>query len=214
MPAEFFARPAQDVAADLVGKVLWHDGVGGGRLVEVEAYLPVADPACHGYRGLTSRNAALFGPPGTLYVFSSYGVHLCVNLVCYRDGVGTAVLVRAFAPLGDAAILRVNRNDRNGRLPLTALAAGPGRVGQALGASKDWNGLPLGEGSDVVVLDDGERPPVEATPRIGLSRAVDLLLRFVVPESAYLSRGPRRGAPVLPAGWEDPGGPESTEAKG
>jgi DNA-3-methyladenine glycosylase len=202
------------VAVDLVGKILWRDGIGGGRLVEVEAYLPVADPACHGHRGLTPRNAALFGPPGTLYIFSSYGVHLCVNLVCYREGVGTAVLVRAFAPLEDATILRGNRNDREGRLPLTALAAGPGRVGQALGASKDWNGLPVGEGSGLVVLDDGERPPVEATPRIGLSRAVDLPLRFVVPGSAFLSRAPRRGVPVLPARWDRPRGPESTETKG
>ena len=209
MPAAFFARPAQEVAADLVGTILWCDGIGGGRLVEMEAYLPVADPACHGHRGLTPRNAALFGPPGTLYVFSSYGVHLCVNLVCYREGAGTAVLVRAFAPLGNTTILRANRNDCAARLSLAALAAGPGRVGQALGASKGWNGLSLGEGSGIVVLDDGERPAVEATPRIGLSRAVDLPLRFIVPGSVFLSRAPRRGLPVIPRRWDNPSRAES-----
>ena len=90
----FFARPSDLVAADLVGKILWARGLGGGRLTEVEAYLPHGDPACHAACGLTKRNAAMFGPPGTIYVFLSYGVHYLLNLVCEREGIGSAVLER------------------------------------------------------------------------------------------------------------------------
>ncbi len=206
VPASFFARPAEEVAPGLIGLVLWRDGVGGGRLVEVEAYLPVVDPASHGHRGRTPRNAGLFGPPGTLYVYVSYGIHRCVNLVCYRDGVGTGILVRALEPLGDTSVLRRNRGDGAARLPPALLMSGPGRVGQALGAGLEWNGLPLGPASGVVLLDDGVRPPVERTARIGISRATELPLRFIVPGSRFLSRPPRRGEPVR----EGPEG-ESTE---
>jgi DNA-3-methyladenine glycosylase len=165
-------------------------------LVEVEAYLPEFDPACHGYHGRTPRNAALFGSPGTLYVYVSYGVHRCVNLVCGLEGEGTGVLIRAFFPLGEVAQLRRNRGDGDGTSSQRTLAAGPGRVGRALGAELSWSGLPLGEASGVVVLDDGDRPQVERTPRIGVSRAADLLLRFIVPGSPFLSRAPRQGQPV------------------
>ena len=199
VPPSFFARPAPEVAADLVGLLLWRDGVGGGRLVEVEAYLHEDDPACHGHRGLTPANAPLFGPPGTLYVYVSYGVHLLVNLVCYREGEGTAVLLRALEPVGDTSVLRRNRGDQTGRLAATALTSGPGRIGQALGAGLDWNGTYVGETTGILVLDDGTRPPVEQTRRIGITRAAELPLRFVVPGSRYLSRAPRHGEPRVRA---------------
>jgi DNA-3-methyladenine glycosylase len=197
LPSSFFARPADDVAPDLVGKVLWRQGVGGGRLVEVEAYLPGIDPAAHGYRGLTPRNRALFGPPGVLYVYRSYGLHFCVNVSCFAEGLGTGVLFRAFEPLGDLTGIRRNRGDAVGSLPETRLASGPGNLGRALGADLGWNGVPFGEDSGIFVFDDGVRPQVERTRRIGISRARELPLRYIIPASRFLSRGPRRGSPVL-----------------
>ncbi len=102
LKAEFFARSADEVAPDLVGKIVWRAGVGGGRLTEVEAYLPENDPACHAARGRTPRNAAMFGPPGCLYVFLSYGMHVLLNVVCDLESRGSAVLIRSFEPLDDA----------------------------------------------------------------------------------------------------------------
>lgn len=193
----FFARRADEVAADLVGKILWRQGVGGGRLVEVEAYLAGTDPAAHGYRGVTPRNRALFGPPGVLYVYRSYGVHYCVNASCLAEGLGTGVLFRALEPMGDVTVLRHNRQDAESALPERRLAAGPGNLGQALGADLTWNHLPFGEESGIFALDDGVRPQVEKTRRIGISLAQELPLRYIIPASRFLSRGPRRGSPVF-----------------
>lgn len=192
----FFARPADEVAADLVGKILWRRGVGGGRLVEVEAYLPGVDPAAHGYRGVTARNRALFGPPGVLYVYQSYGIHRCVNVSCQAEGLGTGVLFRALEPMGELGILRGNRGDASSRLSEERLASGPGNLGRALGANLGWNALPIGEESGIFILDDGVRPQVERTRRIGISLARELPLRYIIPASRFLSRGPRRGSPV------------------
>ncbi len=139
VPAVFFARPSDVVAAELVGKILWRENLGGGRLTEVEAYLPVDDPACHAYRGPTLRNRSMFGPPGSVYVYLSYGIHVLLNLVCDRESVGSAVLVRSFEPLGETSGLLANRlgpgspRDAKSRdLPPAWLSCGPGRVGQAL----------------------------------------------------------------------------------
>jgi len=192
----FFARPSETVAPELIGKILWRQGIGGGRLVEVEAYLPSVDPACHAYRGRTRRNEVMFGPPGRTYVYLSYGVHVLLNLVCERAEVPSAVLVRAFEPLGATERLRSNRGDAAGRLPLETLAAGPGRVGRSLGLDLSWNGRELGRApgaSGLLVLDEGYRPDVEVTPRIGISGGRELQLRFILPGSPSLSRAPRRG---------------------
>jgi DNA-3-methyladenine glycosylase len=102
VPEAFFARASDEVAADLIGKILWREGFGGGRLTEVEAYLPVDDPASHSASGRTHRNAAMFGPPGHLYVYLSYGVHSLLNFVCDSEGRGSAVLIRSYDPLGEA----------------------------------------------------------------------------------------------------------------
>jgi len=185
-----------------VGKILWFRGVGGGRLTEVEAYLPEDDPACHAYRGPTRRNAAMFGPPGTIYVFLSYGVHRCLNLVCDGDGVGSAVLVRSLEPLGDTRVLESNRaGHRRGRSPAGVgegvrhrdLMRGPGRVGQAFAVDPALNGLPLGELSGVFVIDDGWRPEVACSSRIGISKGETLQLRYFAAHSTYVSgtRGTR-----------------------
>jgi DNA-3-methyladenine glycosylase len=200
----FFARSSDLVAPDLIGKVLWRPGVGGGRLTEVEAYLPQNDPACHAVCGLTRRNAPMFGPPGSIYVYLSYGMHVLLNLVCDREGVGSAVLIRAFEPIGDRQRLEHNRA-RNGQNPSPrrvdqaaarpdaryegpSLSCGPGRVGQALGLHLGLNGLPLGEASMLYVIDDGLLPEVCRTERIGISKGDRLLLRFTMSGSAYVSR--------------------------
>ena len=191
LPQSFFARPSDVVAPDLLGKILWREGVGGGRLVEVEAYLPIDDPASHAYRGMSTRNAVMFGPPGHLYVYLSYGVHNLVNLVCDIEGVGSAVLVRAFEPIGDLKTMRMNRGDLDSRLGPRELTSGPGRVGQALGLDRSWNGRVLGRASGICVLDDGTTADAARTMRVGISVGAELPLRYILPGSAYVSRGPR-----------------------
>ncbi len=205
---DFFARSSDCVAPDLIGKVLWRPGIGGGRLTEVEAYLPQDDPACHAACGMTSRNAAMFGPPGSVYVYLSYGIHVLLNLVCDRERVGSAVLIRAFEPFGDTRQLEYNRiHERERHEPTPGrrkgqasrrlaydgplLSCGPGRVGQALGLHLGLNGLPLGEASNLYVIDDGLVAEVDRTERIGISKGDHLPLRFVMGGSAYVSRGSR-----------------------
>lgn len=187
----FFARPSDQVGSDLIGKILWRVGVGGGRVTEVEAYLPDGDPACHAARGRTPRNAAMFGPPGCIYVYRSYGIHVLLNLVCDGESVGSAVLIRSFEPLGDTERLQTNRSTGpacEGR----DLSCGPGRVGQALGLELDLNARPLGRESGLFVIDDGERPPVGVAVRVGISRGEHLLLRYYMEGTKYISRVPRK----------------------
>jgi DNA-3-methyladenine glycosylase len=160
-------------ARDLIGWTLLVDGV-GGPIVEAEAYRH-DDPASHSYRGRTARNRAMFGPAGTLYVYRSYGIHWCMNIVCGPEGVADAVLVRALEPAHGIERMR----ERRGREPLTA---GPGNVGQALGAGPEMNGTP-------VLLVPPERPRrVEQAARIGLTKAAELPWRFLDPDSAWVSR--------------------------
>lgn len=173
---DFFARTSDEVAPDLIGKILWSPERGGGRLSEVEAYLPVEDPASHAFRGPTRRNVAMFGPPGTIYVFLSYGVHYLLNLVCEQPEIGSAVLIRALEPLGGDA--------KGGRGPL----CGPGRVGKALGIHPGLNGLPLGLSSGLFILDDGTRPELGIDTRIGISRGAALPLRYYSLGSNCVSR--------------------------
>ena len=144
---DFFARSVHEVAPDLIGVTLLVDGV-GGPIVEVEAYDPT-DPASHAYRGRTPRNAAMFGPPGHAYVYRSYGIHWCLNLVCEEEGSAAAVLVRALEPEHGVERMRERRRVDNARL----LAAGPGRLTEALGVTGEHDGLPL------------DRPPFELRAR-------------------------------------------------
>jgi DNA-3-methyladenine glycosylase len=172
-------RDPVSAAPALIGWTLLVDGV-GGPIVEAEAYRH-DDPASHAFPGLTRRNAVMFGPPGRLYVYLSYGIHWCVNITCGPEGVGGGVLIRALEPVQGVDVMR----ERRGREALRELTSGPGRVGQALGAGPALGGT-------VADL----RPPdrmrqVVATPRVGISKAVDHLWRFLDPESPYVSRGPR-----------------------
>jgi DNA-3-methyladenine glycosylase len=163
-------------AHDLIGWTLVVDG-SGGPIVEAEAYRH-DDPASHAFPGLTRRNAVMFGPPGRLYVYLSYGIHWCVNVVCAPEGVGAGVLIRALEPVHGVEEMR----RRRGRHELRELTSGPGRVGQALGAGPQLAGTPA-----ELLPPDRERRVV-ATARIGISKAIDHPWRFVDPESPYVSR--------------------------
>jgi DNA-3-methyladenine glycosylase len=170
---DFFARPSDVVAPELIGKILWSPERGGGRLSEVEAYLPVSDPASHAVCGPTRRNAAMFGPPGTIYVFLSYGVHYLLNLVCDHPEIGSAVLIRGFEALPvDVAAARESGVERE------LSVCGPGRVGKSLAVHPGLNGLPLGAASGLYVMDDGARPEVGMATRVGISRGAALPLRY------------------------------------
>jgi len=169
---EFFARSVHEVAAELIGATFLVDGV-GGKIVELEAYHH-EDPAAHGYRGRTARNASMFGPPGHAYVYRSYGVHWCVNFVCEAEGVADAVLIRALEPTKGLEEMRRRRGLEEERL----LCAGPGRLCQALAIT----------GPPFRLEPRTEPPEIARGPRIGITRAADLPWRYGLAGSRFLSR--------------------------
>ena len=190
LPVHFFARPAEAVARDLIGTVMV-SRVGGrltsGRIVETEAYLGIVDPASHGYAGRrTAHNAAIFGAPALWYVYRSYGIHWCANLVCAREGEAAAVLIRALQPLEGIDVMR----ERRGGAPDGQLCSGPGKLCQALGITRELDGRMMPQSPVAVVR--GKRGKkcarVAATIRIGITRAADWPLRFVESGSPWLSR--------------------------
>jgi DNA-3-methyladenine glycosylase len=176
-----FARSVHEVARELVGADLYVDGV-GGTIVEVEAY-EQGDPASHAYRGRTERNATMFGPPGHAYVYRSYGIHWCLNAVCGEEGVASAVLIRALEPLAGLDAMRARRGLDAPRL----LCSGPGRLCQALGLTREHDGLPLDEPPFELRARTREVELVTG-PRIGLSRAAERPWRYGVAGSYFLSR--------------------------
>ena len=184
---EFFARSVHDVAPELIGCTLLVDGV-GGPIVEVEAY-DQEDPASHGFRGETARNRSMFGPPGHAYVYRSYGIHWCLNLVCEERGVASAVLLRALEPAHGVEEMR----DRRGLDEPRLLAAGPGRLCQALGVTREHDGLPVDRPPFEIRAREGA-PEIVSGPRVGISRATDLPWRFGLAGSRYLSRSFRVSA--------------------
>lgn len=177
----FFARSVHEVAPDVVGATLLFNGV-GGRIVEVEAYHHT-DPAAHSYRGRTPRNAVMFGPPGFAYVYRSYGIHWCLNFVCEPEGSASAVLIRAIEPLVGIEEMRRRRGVDDLRL----LCAGPGRVCEALGITGAHNGLALDRPPFQLLARSGPCE-LQAGPRIGITKAVDLPWRYVLAGSGFLSR--------------------------
>ena len=177
----FFAQSVHEVAAELIGATFLVDGV-GGKIVELEAYHH-EDPAAHGYRGRTARNASMFGPPGHAYVYRSYGVHWCVNFVCEAEGVADAVLIRALEPTQGLDEMRRRRGLEDERL----LCAGPGRLCQALAITREHDGLPL-DRSPFRLEPRTEPPEVTRGPRIGITRAADLPWRYGLAGSRFLSR--------------------------
>ncbi len=177
----FFNRSVHEVAPDLIGATLLVNGV-GGRLVEVEAYHHT-DPAAHSFRGPTDRNAVMFGPPGYVYVYRSYGIHWCMNFVCEPKGSASAVLIRAIEPTAGLPVMRRRRGVAAKRL----LCAGPGRVCEALGVTARHNGLPL-DAPPFELLAREREVEVVAGPRIGITKAADKLWRYGEKGSRYLSK--------------------------
>jgi len=190
---DFFARPVEEVGRELLGATLLVDGA-GGRIVELELY-DHEDPASHGYRGRTPRNASMFGPAGHAYVYRSYGIHWCLNFVCAEEGVADAVLIRALEPTHGIDAMRSRRGVEADRL----LCAGPGRLCQALGVTGSHDGLPL-DAPPFELHARRAEPPIAAAPRIGISRAAELPWRLCLAGSPYLSRPvPRPASSPRPA---------------
>ncbi len=184
----FFARSVHEVAPDLIGVTLLVNGV-GGPIVEVEAY-DHEDPASHGFNGRTARNASMFGPPGHAYVYRSYGVHWCLNLVCEEEGVAAAVLLRALEPAHGVELMLERRGVDDPRL----LCSGPGRLCEALGVTAAHDGLALGEAPfRLLPRLAGIELEVVAAPRIGITRAAELPWRYALAGSRFLSRRLPRG---------------------
>jgi len=170
-----------EVAPALIGATLLVDGV-GGRIVEVEAY-DQEDPASHGYRGPTKRNASMFGPPGHAYVYRSYGIHWCLNLVCEGEGFASAVLVRALEPTHGLDRMRERRGLEAERL----LCSGPGRLCQALAVTREHDGSRL-DHPPFELLAASEPVEVVAGSRIGITHAAELPWRYAEAGSRFLSR--------------------------
>ena len=228
MPREFFARPSVPVAPDLLGCVLEHQteaGLVAVELTEVEAYAGASDPASHAYRGKTARNAVMFGPPGHAYVYFTYGMHFCVNLVCLgEEGSASAVLLRAGAIIAGEDLARARRAGHQGRLTSRDLARGPARLCQALGIDRELDGtdvcvadspLRVRAGarrparSETVLArgDKPESPPgtprrIVTGPRVGVSSAAEIPWRFWYEGeptvSVYRAHVPRRRKLVTP----------------
>jgi DNA-3-methyladenine glycosylase len=203
LPVAFFDRDVSVVARELLGALVVSE-VGGertsGRIVETEAYLGREDPASHGYgHRRNERNAALFGPPGTWYVYLSYGMHWCSNLVCGPEGTAGAVLLRALEPVEGLEVMRPRRGGIDDR----HLCSGPGKLCQALGITRALDGS-LMPRSDVLVCPAAGKPrlSIVTTPRIGITKAADWPLRFCVEGSPFVSgfrgrltQGPMARAP-------------------
>jgi DNA-3-methyladenine glycosylase len=177
----FFDRSVHAVAPELIGATLLVDGV-GGTIVEVEAY-DHEDPASHGFGGRTARNASMFGPPGHAYVYRSYGLHWCLNLVCEAPGVANAVLIRALEPTAGVPIMRRRRKMQDLRL----LCTGPGRLCQALGVTRAHDGLALDARPFRLLARTGDAR-VAVGRRIGISKAVEKPWRYGLAGSPFLSR--------------------------
>ena len=181
LKCSFFARSVHEVAPDLIGATLLVDGV-GGIIVEVEAYHH-SEPAAHSFNGPTPRNRVMFGPPGFSYVYRSYGIHWCVNLVCEKEGSASAVLIRALEPTHGIPAMRRRRGLHDER----ALCSGPGKLCEALGITIKHSELPLDQ-PPIALHARREKPDIVTGVRIGLTKAVDLPWRYGLKGSRFLSK--------------------------
>jgi DNA-3-methyladenine glycosylase len=180
--ADFFDRSVHDVARELVGCTLLFAGC-GGTIVETESY-ERDDPACHAYVGLTDRTRVLFGPPGHAYVYLSYGIHSLLNAVAEPAGEAAAVLIRALEPIVGLEAMR----ERRGRRPDAELCSGPGKLTEALGIGLEQNEANLCADPFLIAAPTGPRPEVLASPRVGITKAVERPWRFSAAGSRFVSR--------------------------
>jgi len=190
LPVSFFRQSPEVVARELLGTTIV-SLLGGhrtvGRIVETEAYLGYRDPASHGYRHRRhAGNSALFGPVGTWYVYRSYGIHWCANLVCGVEGEGSAILLRAVEPTEGFEMMR----RRRGPLEDRQLCSGPGKLCQALAITREVDGVPMRESALTVTAERNAAPlALAVTPRIGITKAADWPLRFLLAGCPWVSRG-------------------------
>ncbi|HHX74615.1 MAG TPA: DNA-3-methyladenine glycosylase [Firmicutes bacterium] len=187
LPAGFYDRPTAEVARLLLGKILVHhspEGLTAGRIVETEAYLAQEDPACHAARGMTRRNAPMFGPAGTAYIYLIYGVHHCFNVVTGKEGEGEAVLIRALEPLCGLDLMQARRNVGH----KTKLCSGPGNLCRAMKITPLLNGHPLSRPPLYLAADGYEGFETVTTTRVGISLAAELPLRFYIAGNPCVSR--------------------------
>jgi DNA-3-methyladenine glycosylase len=187
LPREFFARSSVEVAPELLGCVLEHEtpaGLVAVELTEVEAYAGRSDPASHAYRGKTARNAVMFGPPGHAYVYLTYGMHFCVNMVCLgEEGSASAVLLRAGAVIAGEELARARRSRGTARIATRDLARGPARLCQALGIDRSQDGADVVTDQSPLRIRAGAGNPARSGkilsgPRVGVSSATEIPWRF------------------------------------
>ena len=189
LPRAFYAQPTLEVARALIGQTLYRqtpDGLTGGIIVETEAYIAAIDPAAHGFSGKTPRNAAMFGPPGHAYIYVSYGMHFCLNVVTEGEGVAAAVLLRALEPTVGLELMRLRRGPR---ISDRDLARGPGRLCAALALTLAENDADLCGDALWIAETPGfsADAPIVATPRIGISQAADWPWRFLLAGNSWVS---------------------------
>jgi DNA-3-methyladenine glycosylase len=195
--AAFFARSTEKVAHELLGCIIASNAEGelaAGRIVETEAYLGIDDPGSHAAtKGITARNAVMYGPPGTAYVYFTYGNHFMLNVVCEPPGTAGAVLIRALKPVLGIATMTRRREGRG----LRDLCSGPGKLCQALGVDSGDNGVAFGQGRLAIYLGDlSAQERVATSGRVGLTRGHEMALRYYLHGDPYVSRGrtgPRAG---------------------
>ncbi len=186
LPRKFYLQDTVEAARSILGRVLVHrapEGIIAGRIVEAEAYTS-DDPSCHACKGMTKRNAPMFGPPGHAYVYFTYGMYHCFNAVTAPEGVGEAVLIRAAEPLEGIDLMI----DKRGTDVLTNLASGPGKLCMAFGLGKAQNTLDL-TGSDLMIVDDGFVPgEIVTATRVGIRLAADYPWRFYLKGNPHVSK--------------------------
>ena len=185
LSSDFFTKDTIAVARALLGCVLVHKtdaGATSGIIVETEAYLH-NDPSCHAFKGMTKRNHAMFGSPGKAYVYFTYGMHYCFNIVTAPAGTGEAVLIRALEPLTGLELMRQRRN----RQQKKELCSGPAKLTQAMGISLEQNEQELTKGN-LILLTGEKKGKIITTTRIGVTKGADLLLRFYIADNRYISR--------------------------
>jgi DNA-3-methyladenine glycosylase len=195
LPSAFYARDPRAVSRDLLGRVLvrrQHRKLLTARIVEVEAYLGQDDPAAHSASGRTGRNFVLFGPPGLTYVYFIYGNHYCFNVSCLPDGEAGGVLFRALEPISGIQQMALGRDiELDDTTDLRKLTSGPGRLAEAFGITRERDNEKdlTSKTSDLFITDDGFRPQrIEVTPRIGITKAAEQPLRFIIAGNRFVSR--------------------------